>query len=278
MIQDIAPHIYYNQYQPLPPDPDSFLMICCGRNIFLKEAGGEITFLRFQEACSLIPDLSHACTYLFSIDGARFYLAPEGEYSLPDSFILQPAGFLRTAAPGYMAFAAITAIQLNSWYKSRRFCGVCGGPLRHHEQERMMYCDSCKTMEYPKISPAVIVAVTDGDRLLLTKYANRAITRYSLIAGFAEIGETIEETIHREVMEEVGLKVKNIRYYKSQPWSFTDTLLFGFYCQLDGPDKIRLDKNELAVAEWFDRKNVPGVDHDVSLTQEMMCRFRDGLE
>lgn len=277
MIQDIEPHIYHNEYTPLPPSEDSFLMVCRGRNILLREEKGEITFPRFKEATPSILNPDDA-TYLFSIDGNRFYLPPEGDYSFSKEYREEPTSFLRTAAPRHMAFAAVTATQLNAWYKSRRFCGRCGKPLRRHEKERMMYCDSCHMMEYPKICPAVIVAVTDGDRILLTRYANRPITRYSLIAGFAEIGETIEQTIQREVMEEVGLKVKNIRYYKSQPWSFTDTLLFGFFCDLDGSDQVRLDSNELAVAEWFYRKDVPGVDGDVSLTQEMMCMFRDGLK
>ena len=140
----------------------------------------------------------------------------------------------------------------------------------------MMLCPSCGQMEYPKICPAVIVAVLDGERILLTKYAGRSYTRYALIAGFAEIGETIEQTVHREVMEEVGLRVKNLRFYKSQPWSFSDTLLMGFYCDLDGEDRITLDQDELAVAEWFNRGQIPAPELDISLTSEMMMRFQNG--
>ena len=139
-----------------------------------------------------------------------------------------------------------------------------------------MLCPSCGQMEYPKICPAVIVAVLDGERILLTKYAGRSYTRYALIAGFAEIGETIEQTVHREVMEEVGLRVKNLRFYKSQPWSFSDTLLMGFYCDLDGEDRITLDRDELAVAEWFNRGQIPAPELDISLTSEMMMRFQNG--
>ena len=131
-------------------------------------------------------------------------------------------------------------------------------------------------MEYPKLCPAVIVAVTHGDRLLLSKYAGRGHTNYALIAGFAEIGETIEETVKREVMEEVGLKVKNLRYYKSQPWSFTDTLLFGFYVDLDGEEDITLDREELALAQWFDRDKLPEPASNGSLTSEMITMFRNG--
>ena len=141
----------------------------------------------------------------------------------------------------------------------------------------MMYCPHCQTMEYPKLSPAVIVAVRNGDKLLLSKYAGREFTNYALIAGFAEIGEPIEDTVRREVMEEVGLKVKNIRFYKSQPWSFSDTLLFGFFCDLDGDDTIRLDEEELALAEWHERSQIPDDAYEISLTREMTL-FKNGLD
>ena len=132
-------------------------------------------------------------------------------------------------------------------------------------------------MIFPKIAPAVIVALTHGNKILLTKYAaTRDYKKYALIAGFVEIGETVEETVEREVMEEVGLKVKNLRYYKSQPWSFTDTLLMGFFCELDGEDGITLDTDELAMAEWFEREQMPVEAEDLSLTNEMMMAFKHG--
>mgnify|MGYP000665301821 FL=1 len=133
-------------------------------------------------------------------------------------------------------------------------------------------------MEYPKLSPAVIVAVRNGEKLLLSKYAGREFTNYALIAGFAEIGEPIEDTVRREVMEEVGLKVKNLRFYKSQPWSFTDTLLFGFFCDLDGDDTICLDEEELSLAVWMERSQIPVDEYEISLTREMMTLFKNGLD
>ena len=187
---------------------------------------------------------------------------------------LQPLSVLRSGDPRHLAFASITGHQLYLWYQSRRFCGKCGKPMSHSDKERMMYCKHCGQIEYPVLCPAVIVAVTDGDRLLLTKYEGRDYKRYALIAGFAEIGESIEDTVRREVMEEVGLKVKNIRYYKSQPWSFSGTLLFGFFCDLDGDDAITLDTEELSVACWFSRDEIPDDGENVSLTREMMRIFK----
>ena len=142
----------------------------------------------------------------------------------------------------------------------------------------MLYCDFCKQVEYPVISHAVIVAITNGDSILLSKYADREYKKYALIAGFTEVGETVEETIQREVMEEVGLRVKNIRYYKSQPWSFTGSLLLGFFCDVDGDDTIHMDSNELSIAKWVKREEISDLDSDISLTNEMITQFRMGLE
>ena len=112
----------------------------------------------------------------------------------------------------------------------------------------------------------------------MTKYAGREYKRYALIAGFTEIGESVEETVKREVMEEVGLHVKNLRYYKSQPWSFSDTLLMGFFAEVEGDDSITLDREELALAEWFERENIPVSESDISLTSEMIEYFRNHQE
>lgn len=139
-----------------------------------------------------------------------------------------------------------------------------------------MVCPQCRNTVYPKICPAVIAAVHDGDRLLLTRYRGRPFKKYALIAGFNEIGESIEETVHREVMEEAGLRVKNLRFYKSQPWVFTDTLLMGFVCELDGSDKITVQESELAEAAWHLRSELPEDHSNISLTGEMIEQFRLG--
>lgn len=131
-------------------------------------------------------------------------------------------------------------------------------------------------MVYPRISPAVIVGVTKGDYILMSKYAGRTYTNYALIAGFSEIGESAEQTVAREVMEEVGLKVKNIRYYKSQPWAFSRSLLMGFFCDLDGSDIITLDTRELSEAAWFHREEIALEDDHLSLTREMILQFKEG--
>ena len=112
----------------------------------------------------------------------------------------------------------------------------------------------------------------------MTRYNGRDIPYYALIAGFTEIGETLEQTVEREVMEETGLKVKNIRYYKSQPWAVVDDILAGFYCDVDGDTRVTLDERELKEAAWVSRGDIAGQGTDYSLTNEMMITFREGRE
>ena len=239
----------------------------------LKYDDGKIVFPKYEEAD---PGVAGDAVYLFSIDDCRFFWTDKMDEALLDTYSFVNIQGMRSAQPKHLAFAGVTGIQLSSWYQSRRFCGRCGAKLQHSEKERMLYCPECHQMEYPKISPAVIIGVTHGNKLLLSKYADREYKKYALLAGFAEIGETIEETVKREVMEEVGLKVKNLRYYKSQPWSFTDTMLFDFFADLDGEEDITLDRQELAMAEWFEREELPVKYEDCSLTNEMIIAFKEG--
>ena len=184
----------------------------------------------------------------------------------------------RAQGPREVIFAAWTAFQLYNWYRDNRFCGRCGGVTALAPDERAVVCPACNRRIYPRIIPAVIVGVTNGDEILMTKYRGRDIPYYALIAGFTEIGETLEQTVAREVMEEAGLRVKNIRYYKSQPWAIVDDLLAGFYCDVDGSTEIHMDANELKEAVWVRREDVVGQPNDFSLTNEMMLVFRDGKE
>ena len=274
MIQDIGKFRYHNEYRKTAPVSDSKVLCYRNRELLLYYQDQQISFPAYGELQRHLPELADKYTYLFSIDETSYYLFPAPDEKRLPGTVWEDIRILRTASPREEAFAGITGHQLYDWYDSRKYCPRCGKPLIHDERERMMRCTSCGQQEYPKISPAVIVGVTHGDRLLLTKYAGRDFKKYALIAGFAEIGETIEETVQREVMEEVGLKVKNLRYYKSQPWSFSGTLLMGFFAELDGEDKIRLDEEELSLARWCTRDEIPEND-GLSLTREMMQAFRE---
>ena len=272
MIQDIAPHRLDRTYVIGRASHEDIALCVRSGKVLLQRTGEEWALPRFGRE---IP--TEDALHVFSLDGVDCYLARTPEH-VPAGMDYVNVKDIRTVRPMETAFAAITAVQLHRWYGARQFCGHCGYKMSPSEVERAMVCPVCGQTEYPKICPAVIVAVTDGDKLLLTRYANRPFQGYALIAGFVEIGETLEDTVRREVMEEVGLRVKNLRYYKNQPWSFTDTLLTGFYCELDGEAEIKLDRSELCEGVWLHRDEIPSRDGEISLTAEMVERFRQGME
>ena len=286
MLQDLAFGRLENEFRTLSPTKadivvcvrDNTILICRDKNDALRlPTYAQVT--RWAQTGDWSHWTQEPYQYVFRMQDVNYFLWM-GEAGDPEdpSFSYEPARTLRQVISKSVCFAAMTAWHLFVWYRANRFCGRCGTPTVHDSAERMMRCPHCGNMIFPRINPAVIIAVTDGDRLLLSKYAGRAYTRYALLAGFTEIGETAEETVQREVMEEVGLRVKNIRYYKSQPWGIDGNLLMGFYCDLDGDDSIHLDKNELAMANWYDRNELPAKDDGISLTREMIRVFEEGRE
>ena len=198
MLQDIAPHTYHVEFTPAEPQPADLLLIYGPQGV-LSAADA----LRLPVRADF-PDI--AVHFAFRLDDRAVFLARE-PVEAPEGWRYVPSVTYRDAEPRETAFACATGESLQRWYAANRFCGRCGALMTENPAERAMTCPVCHKNVYPRINPAVIVAVLDHGRLLMTKYANRPlIRRYALIAGFAEIGETIEETVHREVMEEVGLK------------------------------------------------------------------------
>ena len=268
MIQDIGPHIYNNSYIPRPPQPGDFLFVFRGGDILCRrDPDGSIRFPSPAEAAE------EELRYLFRIDSTAFYLAsgPVPGYEF------EPMRCLRSCEPRYLGFAGMTAWHLHTWYSSHRYCGKCGAPVVHQENQRALRCGSCGNLIFPVIAPAVIVAVTNGDKILVTRYAGREHKGIALIAGFCEIGERAEDTVRREVMEEAGVKVKNLCYFDTQPWGFASNLLLGYYCELDGSDEIHMDEEELQYAAWVSRQDLPEPENLSSLTATMIERFRLGL-
>ena len=276
MIQEIKPHRFRNEFHVKTPSPNSYFLYFQDGSILLEHTDA-LKIPRFSELSDSDAVKDH-CDYLFSIDSAEYYLIDETSVTISENetLALYKTSVIRDLEPLWMAFAAANGAELHRFYSNNRFCGRCGTKSMKSRKERAMVCPACGNTIYPKIAPAVIVAITDGDKLLLTKYAGREYTRYALVAGYTEFGETLEETVRREVMEEVGLKVKNIRYYKNQPWAFSDSMLVGFFAELDGSPQIHLDETELSTAVWMKREDIPGDYTNVSLTHEMILLFFNG--
>lgn len=279
MIQDIGAHKFDLSFrQPKARDKDYVLYIRSNKTLLKKSGDENHVIPRFSDFPGEKESLKEKAYYLFTIDETGYFYVREMAQGEEDGYEFCPTSAFRKMSPGYQAFAGITATQLHRWKESRRFCGRCGHETEDSKTERALVCPVCGQVEYPKISPAVIVAITDGDRLIMSRYRvnNNPYRGYALIAGFVEIGETFEDTVRREVMEEVGLKVKNVRYYKSQPWAFSDTEMIGFFAELDGDDTIRLQEDELSEAGWYHRDEIPDETIMNSIGSELKMVFKYG--
>ncbi len=275
MLQEIAPHIYHNEFKAPAPRAADAVAAFDGQNTLLAPEGGR--FPTVGEVLAL-GAAEEDLAYLFAIDGTAFFLLWRVTDAVRAALRAEPAAVFRTMEPFYLRLAGATALHLSMWYRSSRFCGCCGAPNRRDGRERAMRCTACGHIVYPRINPAVVVALRHGEKLLLTHYADRPmLVRYALIAGFTEIGETLEDTVRREVMEEVGLRVKNVRYHANQPWGFSGNLMVGFWADLDGDDEtVTLDPGELNEGVWLRRDEIPADDSPIDLTHTMIELFRRG--
>lgn len=266
MIQDIYPHVYKNAFEPgVKPSNDDIIFSFEEDQVLMKD---EHQFYHYYEISK-----ESNCYYLFSIDDTKFFLADLTSLN----HIKVSFRTMRTFENQMLGFAAITAWHLYRWIQDNKYCGRCGHSMDFDQKERAMRCPHCSNIVYPKISPAVIVGViNDKGQILVTKYARGHYQSYALVAGYYEIGETIEETVKREVKEETGLDVTDIQYYKSQPWSFSSSLLFGFWCKAHGDQPIQMDESELRVARWANRDEEINTLDNASLTSEMIQYFKQG--
>ena len=277
VIQDIAPKKLDNQYHPdRKIDEKSTVLHFLGRKLLCRVTeDGTLVLPTYAEFTGVAGDY----TYLFAVDERNYFLCRSEETLTLAPYEYQDINLFRTVQPRDVAYAAVTGFHLASWYADNRFCGRCGTPTEHDGDLRMLKCPKCGNMIFPKIMPSVIVGVTNGDKLLLTRYNRPNAKLTALVAGFTEIGETVEDTVRREVMEEAGLKVKNLKYYKTQPWGIsTGGLLVGFWCEVDGSDDIHIDDVELAEARFLTREELKATytDAGVALTGEMVMQFIEG--
>ncbi|OUO79540.1 hypothetical protein B5F53_06180 [Blautia sp. An249] len=274
MIQDIEPFKFKNVYKEKEPVANDFIYMLRGNEILMKKSeSGSYTlplYSDFDEISTLV--------YLFEINShSVFYCQDIEKFTVRwnVALLFDRFEFLFVRFPRWLQFVCVTAKHLVAWYQSNKYCGCCGNLTNYKNSERALYCSHCGNVIYPIISPVVIVGVIDKDKLLLTQYAHSDFKEHGLISGYVEIGETLEEAVRREVKEEVGLKVKNIRYFGSQPWGVNHILIAGFFADLDGENHICLDPKELSTGRWFDKKELPRELSDISITYEMIETFRN---
>jgi NAD+ diphosphatase len=211
--------------------------------------------------------------YLGTLDGTPCYCA-QLTVSIPASSGMDFWGLrqLYGMVEDELFSLAGIARQIVEWDKTHQFCGQCGSPTSNNPEERAKICPRCDLISYPRISPAIIVAITKGEEILLARGNRFATPMYSVIAGFVEAGETLEECVQREVQEEVGLEVKNISYFSSQPWPFPNSLMIGFTAEYAGGE-ITIDPREIAEAGWFKADALPLIPEKISIARRLIDQY-----
>ena len=169
------------------------------------------------------------------------------------------------------------AVQIVEWDRTHRFCGRCGGPTELAPDERARRCPACGLSAFPRVAPAVIVCVTHEDRILLARGTRFPGVMYSVLAGFVEPGESLEECVAREIEEEVGIRVADIRYFGSQPWPFPHSLMIGFTASYAGGE-IAIDPVEIMDAQWFTRDALPPLPPRISIARHLIDAYVHGTD
>jgi NAD+ diphosphatase len=269
VFHEFAPLRLNNAFHSEVPSEDCTLLCYRGGEVLAAE-GDDVVL----PCLSMAEHLRDRLTYLFSIGDTAYCLPPADALLDLKGFGWRPVTSLRYHDPQHLAFACAVGHHLYRWYGNHQFCGRCGGKTQPSDTERALICPACGNTSYPTIMPAVIVGIIRGDSLLLTKYAGRPSAYWALVAGFAEIGESMEEAVRRETMEETGLVLQRITYYKSQPWPLTGSLLCGYFAEAAGEEQIRRDEAELQEAVFVPRQEIDVAYQGRALTNEMICQFK----
>ena len=249
-----------NSFNPNFVTPETYraedrLLVYHHQRILSRE--GSYTWTR-EEIAEFLVD-AHVPVLVDSSSDSR-YLAVhlDSETSRPPDAEFIPLREILMNSPGGEFRIPGLGNQLINWYLTHRYCGSCGHPTEPHPAERALLCSACEQSWYPRINPCVIVLVSDGERMLLARHSRYRFKMYSCLAGFIEAGETPEETVAREVREEAGIEIANIRYIKSQSWPFPSQLMLGYFADYVGGE-LRPEPGEIDELKWFLPDELPSV-------------------
>ena len=236
--------------------------------ILLKKHADTYTIPRRADLGMIRNNLSH-CQYFGLLDDRSCFTAELAQGILPEGFELKTMGEIFLLLENELILVAGCAAQLVRWDGAHRYCGKCGNPTEDLTEERAKKCSPCDLVYYPRLSPAIIVAVIKEDKILLARSGRFPTNFYSVLAGFVEPGESLEECVAREVYEEVGIKVDNIQYFGSQPWPFPDSLMLGFTAKYHSGD-IRIDESEISDADWYRADALPNIPPGISIARHLI--------
>jgi NAD+ diphosphatase len=211
--------------------------------------------------------------YLGTLAGRHCYCAEISETSsVPPKMAFRGLRYLYGRLEEFLHRIAMKAVHIIDWDRTTRYCGYCGMGTIRSSGMIAKECPCCELLIFPRISPAVIVLVERDNRVLLARVKRFTSELYSVLAGFVEPGETLEEAVQREIEEEVGIRVKNIRYFGSQPWPFPDSLMIGFTAEYES-GAIKIDEAEIVNAGWFDPERLPIIPGKISIARKLIDWF-----
>jgi NAD+ diphosphatase len=255
--------------EPLQP---GWWFIFSGYNVLVK-AEEENFFIPFVEDPSLLKLNAVRRRLVSHLDGSPCYEAECGpEAQAPEGMRFEGLRSLFGHLDDPLFQIAGRALQLMDWDRTHQFCSRCGHPTSDKEDETAKLCPSCGFVSFPDVSPAIIVAVIRDERILLARASRFPKQMYSVLAGFVEPGESLEECVRREVREEVGVEVTNIRYFGSQPWPFPHSLMVGFTAEY-AAGEIRMDGKEIVDAGWFTADHLPQIPGKISIARKLIDWF-----
>ncbi|MEW6442007.1 MAG: NAD(+) diphosphatase [bacterium] len=262
-------------FNPLQPrtDGDLWFMVH-GEQLAVKRNAGEYSIPRFSDVRDFQRFLAGGQFFGLKDGSPCFCAEPSDVGAVAEAFEFKGRFELLGMLEDELILVGGCAAQLIRWSGSNRYCGQCGTPMQDKADERAKSCAKCGLVCYPRLSPAVIVAVVKGDKLLLASSARFRANFWSVLAGFVTPGETLEACVVREVREEVGILVKNVRYFGSQPWPFPDSLMLGFTAEYAGGE-IKIDPSEITAARWFSAHELPNIPPKVSIARRLIDWFVD---
>lgn len=252
------------------PQEFKYWLIFSGEKVVAKDGQPELIRARWQDldfvhayGDQLIPVGEHRDTQCIAIDVGKEHLGLQRyqTYSLRALFM---------ANEQELFFLVAKAWQIVLFKRTHRYCGQCGFEMVQVNWEMAMQCTRCGHRCYPRISPCIIVAIRHRDKILLAQGPSQKERKmFSTLAGFVESGESLEQAVHREVFEEVGIKIKNLRYFASQPWPFPHSLMMGFFADY-ASGEIQVDGKEILEADWFGADNLPFVPPNLSIAGQLI--------
>jgi NAD+ diphosphatase len=270
--------IYIPAYLPAKEfDGSSWALVFYNKKLLMRKSDGKFYIPEIKELDGIITD-DKSMDYIGTYDGHNCYcIRLKEEHELPVNLeLVELMQITNLSGDAGLFLLAGTVNHILHWNSMNQYCGCCGNKTLDKTDERAKICPNCGNIVYPRISPATITAVFHEDKILLAHNRNFRDGLYSLIAGYVEPGESLEHCVEREIREEVGIKVKNIRYLSSQPWSFPDSLMMAFTAEYESGE-IMVDNYEIIDAAWYSADNLPEIPSTDSIAGKIIRWYRDQL-